>query len=108
MQRGRCTDIGPIRDETFEDLLIVKMVTMTQLEIFRGVVFGKSIRSHYAILHVGTEEPEKEYVVVRIHFSSDAPATELRSWCRRSCKLRDLLELKGHWSESDIKERPLL
>ena len=78
---------------------------MTQLEVFRGVVFGKSIRSHYAILHVGMEEPEKEYVVVRIHFPSDAPATELCSWCWRSCKLRDLLELKGHWSEIDIKER---
>jgi hypothetical protein len=82
-------------------LFVVTGSTMTELEVFRCVVFGKSIRSHYAIFHVGVEEPEKQYVVVRIQFPPSAPAvtvTALRSWCRRSCKLGDLVTLRGRWT----------
>lgn len=71
----------------------------------KGVVFGKSIRSHYAILHVVTicsedaAANEQQYVVVRINFLDNPTntATEMRSWCRRSCKLGDLVEFKGEW-----------
>lgn len=80
---------------------------MTESEDFRCVVFGKSIRSHYAIFHVGVEEPEKQYVVVRIQFPPNAPATaqQLRSWCRRSCKLGDLVTLKGRWTEANGNDK---
>jgi hypothetical protein len=82
-------------------------MTMTELEVFRCVIFGKSIRSHYAIFHVGVEEPEKQYAVVRIQFPLNvyAPTTELRSWCRRSCKLGDLVTLKGQWAETNGDEK---
>jgi hypothetical protein len=67
----------------------------------RGVVFSKSIRSYYFILHVGIsaqEDEESSHVVVRVQVADDGMATELRSWCRRSFKLGDLLEIRGYWS----------
>jgi hypothetical protein len=56
------------------------------------------------ILHVGIkpqEDEESNHVVVRIQVADDDMATELRSWCRRSFKLGDLLEIRGKWSRID-------
>ena len=65
-----------------------------------GVIFSKSIRSYFFILHVVITEQER-HVVVRIQVAEDERATELRSWCRRSLKLGDLLTIRGCWSKAN-------
>jgi hypothetical protein len=93
-------------------------VLANQKIILRGVVFGRSVRSSFATIHVarlpviqgdGTspmlrqdntvqrmnqeddDDEEQEPVLIRMQFMSDQIA--LRSYCRRFCKLGDLLEV---------------
>lgn len=79
-------------------------ITPKSLEVMIGVVFGKSIRSHYAILHVAMNienaaPPSHDYAVVLVEFldNPSVSPTDMRSWCRRSCKLGDEVEFKGQW-----------
>jgi hypothetical protein len=67
-------------------------------EILEGVVFHRSIRSTYSVMVVASKERR---IVVRVQFQDGTLATQLRSWCRRNCKLGDLLQLQGNWALSD-------
>ncbi len=86
----------------------------------QGVVFGKSIRSYYAILHVAmiddegaptvTQQSNSDrctyYAVVHVKFQDNPihSATDMRSWCRRRCKLGDLVQFRGTWTtENDCR-----
>mmetsp|Transcript_5872 Transcript_5872/g.9248 ORF Transcript_5872/g.9248 Transcript_5872/m.9248 type:complete len:416 (-) Transcript_5872:4182-5429(-) len=66
------------------------------LQKLEGVLFHRTIRSVYAVLLVAVEDSTK--VVVRIQIQDGSLATELRSWCRRNCKIGDLLVLEGNWA----------
>lgn len=86
---------------------------MKQLQGIQGIVFGKSIRSHYAILHVAVQKnsndgapfKEHDYAVVRVEFLDDSvDITDQRSWCRRCCKLGDLVVFEGEWIEETDKQ----
>ena len=92
-------------------------------EKIRGVIFGRSVRSSFCVLHVArflgddtsaandrigqdgnVEEEESnddnwEPVMIRLQFQSSQVA--LRSYCRRFCKLGDLLVLGGEWKAVD-------
>lgn len=66
----------------------------------QGVLFSKSIRSYYFILHVACQEiksNQDQHVVVRIQVANDAKASDLRSWCRTSFKLGDWIQIRGFW-----------
>ena len=73
--------------------------------LLRGVVFGRSVRSTFASIHVARlpddkddddDEDEEEPVLIRVQFVEEAIA--LRSYFRRFCKLGDLLQLySGKW-----------
>mmetsp|Transcript_21557 Transcript_21557/g.24560 ORF Transcript_21557/g.24560 Transcript_21557/m.24560 type:complete len:161 (-) Transcript_21557:872-1354(-) len=68
-----------------------------------GVVFHRTIRSVYAVLLIipvdddSTTNGIQKKVVVRIQILDGTLATQLRSWCRRKCKIGDLLVLQGKW-----------
>jgi hypothetical protein len=93
-------------------------------ERIRGVIFGRSVRSSYCVLHVArflqepdndddVEDNEKdddpnntqddddnlEPILIRLQFQQDPRA--LRSYCRRFCKLGDLLHISGAWKAID-------
>lgn len=83
------------------------------LETVRGVVFGRSIRAYYAMLHVAASMSSSDeigaddnqnysYVAVHIRFENDSFALEFRSWCRRVSKLGDLLCLRGTFVEPTL------
>mmetsp|Transcript_32651 Transcript_32651/g.49201 ORF Transcript_32651/g.49201 Transcript_32651/m.49201 type:complete len:213 (-) Transcript_32651:4860-5498(-) len=61
-----------------------------------GVLFHRTIRSIYAVLLLAVGDSAK--AVVRIQIQDGSLATELRSWCRRNCKIGDLLILEGNWA----------
>lgn len=85
--------------------------TVDTTNTLRGVVFGRTVRSYYAILHVACDEEEEEqHVVVRLQFQQQLePPQALRSWCRRLCKHGDLLMIKnGIEIESDWKQLRLV
>jgi hypothetical protein len=84
----------------------------------RGIIFGRSVRSSYCCLHVARflqvkepsndndnndeddedEEDNLEPIMIRLHFQNNNYVA-LRSYCRRMCKLGDLLELRGTWKQ---------
>lgn len=95
-----------------------------QQERIQGVIFGRSVRSSYACLHVARhlgsdccscDAPELpvnnnatdddydddnwEPILIRLQFQNNPVA--LRSYCRRFCKLGDLLVLRGAWTSID-------
>lgn len=72
--------------------------------LLRGVVFGRSVRSSFATFHVvrvneqfqalnddDDDEEEEAVLMIRLQFVDNA--TALRSYCRRFCKLGDLLRV---------------
>lgn len=92
-------------------------------ERIRGIIFGRSVRSSYCVLHVArflkepevvmedvkdvddnrnheednqTDDDNLEPILIRLQFHSDDPCSTraLRSYCRRFCKLGDLLQLR--------------
>jgi hypothetical protein len=96
-------------------------------ERIRGIIFGRSVRSSYCVLHVARylKEPEAkdadsndddhnndngndtddddnlDPILIRVQFQSEDPRA-LRSYCRRFCKLGDLLQLRtGAWKAID-------
>jgi len=86
-----------------------RKIPSTTTTFLRGVVFGRSVRSAFATLHVvrvneeaqaissaldhadadDDDDDEEAVVMIRLQFLDNAPA--LRSYCRRFCKLGDLL-----------------
>jgi len=97
------------------------MLPTKTLETLQGIVFGKSIRSHYAILHVamkndvdderdGAPSCSHEYGVVRVEFVDNPTCspTDMRSWCRRCCKLGDLVNFKGLWESQTADKESFL
>ena len=78
---------------------------MAQQQVIQAVVFGKSIRSHYAIFHVAAKKNQDTlaHVVVRFEFvdNHSVSATQMRSWSRRSCKLGDLVIFQGQWVDAE-------
>lgn len=66
-------------------------------ELLEGVVFHRTVRSVYAVVLLAIDDTRK--AVVRIQIKDGTLATELRSWCRRTCKIGDLLVLRGHWAQ---------
>jgi hypothetical protein len=96
-------------------------------ERIRGIIFGRSVRSSYCVLHVARylqevevkdtqdnnnnnndetdddddDDDNLEPILIRVQFQSEDPRA-LRSYCRRFCKLGDLLQLQsGAWKAID-------
>ena len=75
-------------------------------DIISGVLFSKSVRSRFASLHLAPRRPKSTIVpvqsddddcadepfLVRLQFMDDIQS--LRSYCRRFCKLGDLLAIR--------------
>lgn len=76
---------------------------MSSTSSHRGVIFGRTVRSSFACLHVAmmvdSDASEDdiseigEHVLLRLQFDNDLSA--LRSFCRRFCKLGDLVLVHG-------------
>jgi hypothetical protein len=90
----------PIMSESFIQIPLVETT-------IQGVLFSKSIRSYYFILHVACQENksnEDNHVIVRIQVANDAIASDLRSWCRTSFKLGDWIQIRGFWNNESNRE----
>ena len=64
--------------------------------ILEGVVFHRTIRATFAVLLLAVNNAER--VVVRIQMQDGIQAPQIRSWCRRMCKIGDLMVLIGKWA----------
>lgn len=67
-------------------------------EKLEGVVFHRTVRSVYAVVLLAVNDADK--VVVRIQMQDPSLSTQLRSWCRRTCKMGDLLVVAGTWTKT--------
>lgn len=64
--------------------------------ILEGVVFHRTVRATFAVLLLAVNNSER--VVVRIQMQDGSQAPQIRSWCRRMCKIGDLMVLTGKWA----------
>lgn len=72
-----------------------------KIETLTGIIFSRAVRSTYSVLHLVVNFDH--HAVVRIQCQDGQAAPSLRSWCRRACKLGDLISLEGFWTDI-IKE----
>ena len=82
------------------------MASTAQFQQVSGILFKRSVRSSFASFslvqheYVDKKQPQKEALqpsLIRIQFVGDVK--ELRSFCRRSYKLGDLLNVEGKLSD---------
>lgn len=64
--------------------------------ILEGVVFHRTVRATFAVLLLAVNNVRR--VVVRIQMQDGGQAPQIRSWCRRMCKIGDLILLTGNWT----------
>lgn len=67
-----------------------------------GVIFHRTIRATFAVLLLAVDDVKR--VVVRIQMQDGRLAPQIRSWCRRVCKIGDLMVLHGNWIQPQPDE----
>jgi hypothetical protein len=94
-----CSNNGVRQVEKILDSLTTRSSSAMQerVQLLEGVVFHRTVRSTYAVVLLAVNDTDK--VVVRIQMKEPTLSALLRSWCRRTCKIGDLLVLTGNWME---------
>jgi hypothetical protein len=80
----------------------VSQEAMRQHSTLEGVIFHRTIRATFAVLLLAVDGVKR--VVVRIQMQDRSLAPQVRSWCRRVCKIGDLMVLNGDWIQAKPDE----